>query len=447
VILLDTPGLQAWRGGRILSDTIESMPTNGANEAKDRQDLQALAQELVQRARTEGVDLVGPGGLLTGLTKTVLETALDVELSEHLGYDKHDPVGRGSGNSRNGTRAKQVLTELGPVEVDVPRDRAGTFEPVIVKKGQRRLDGIDQIVLSLTARGLTTGEVCAHFAEVYGASVSKDTISRITDRVLEEMNDWLHRPLDRVYPVVFVDAIVVKVRDGQVVNRPVYVAIGVTVGGERDILGLWAGDGGEGAKYWLQVLTEIKNRGVEDVCILVCDGLKGLPDSVSAVWPLTIVQTCVIHLLRNTFRYAGRQDWEKIAKDLRPVYTAPTETAAAARLEEFAETWGARYPAVVRLWRGSWAEFVPFLAYDVEIRKVICSTNAIESLNARYRRAVRARGHFPTEQAAIKCLYLATRSLDPTGRGRARWIIRWKPALNAFAIAFEGRLTPTTTNQ
>jgi putative transposase len=445
VILLDTPGL-AWRGGRILSDTIEPMPTNGAKQAKDHRDLQALAAELVERAKTEGVDLVGPGGLLTGLTKTVLETALEAELTEHLGYDKHDPAGRGSGNSRNGSRGKTVLTELGPVEVDVPRDRGGTFEPVIVKKGQRRLDGIDQIVLSLTARGLTTGEVSAHFAEVYGATVSKDTISRITDRVLEEMTDWLHRPLDRVYPVVFVDAIVVKIRDGQVVNRPIYVAVGVTVAGERDILGLWAGDGGEGAKYWLQVLTEIRNRGVEDVCILVCDGLKGLPDSVGAVWPLTIVQTCVIHLLRNTFRYAGRQDWEKIAKDLRPVYTAPTETAAAARLEEFADTWGARYPAIVRLWRGSWAEFVPFLAYDVEIRKVICSTNAIESLNARYRRAVRARGHFPNEQAAIKCLYLATRSFDPTGRGRARWIIRWKPALNAFAIAFEGRLTPTTTN-
>jgi putative transposase len=329
----------------------------------------------------------------------------------------------------------------------VPRDRAGTFEPVIVKKGQRRLDGIDQIVVSMTARGLTTGEVSAHFAEVYGASVSKDTISRISDRVLEEMNDWLHRPLDRVYAVVFIDAIVVKVRDGQVVNRPIYVAVGVTVTGERDILGLWAGDGGEGAKYWLQVLTEVKNRGVEDVCIRVCDGLEGLPDSVGAVWPLTIVQTCVIHLLRNTFRYAGRQDWEKIAKDLRPVYTAPTETAAAARLEEFADTWGVQYPVIVRLWRTSWAEFVPFLAYDVEIRKVLCSTNAIESLNARYRRAVRARGHFPTEQAAINCLYLATRSLDPTGRGRARWIIRWKLALNAFAIAFESRLTPTTTNQ
>ncbi len=428
-----------------MTEIIEGMP-NGTDATDSRIDQQQLARDIVEQARAQGVELVGPGGLLTGLTKTVLETALEAEMSEHLGYDKHAPEGRNRANSRNGSRAKTVLTELGPVEIEVPRDRDATFEPVIVRKRQRRLDSIDQIVLSLTARGLTSGEVSAHFADVYGASVGKDTISRITDRVVEEMTEWCNRPLDRVYPVVFIDAIVVKVRDGQVVNRPIYVAIGVSVNGERDILGLWAGDGGEGAKFWLSVLTEIKNRGVQDVCILVCDGLKGLPDSVAAVWPLTVVQTCVIHLLRNTFRYAGRQDWDKLAKDLRPIYTAPTAAAAEARFGEFAETWGDRYPAVVRLWRSSWAEFVPFLDYDVEIRKVICSTNAIESLNARYRRAIRARGHFPNEQAALKCLYLATRALDPTGRGRARWVIRWKPALNAFAITFEGRLHPTTTN-
>src|SRR3954452_15899746 len=359
-----------------MTDTIGPVPA--------RIDQQQLAQELVAAGPAEGGAPVGPAGLLTGLTKTVLETALDAEMSEHLGYDKHDAVGRDGGNSRNGTRSKTVLTEIGPVEIEVPRDRDASFEPVIVKKRQRRLDGIDEIVLSLTARGLTTGEVAAHFDEVYGAKVSRDTISRITDKVLEEMTEWQNRPLDRVYPVLFVDAIYLKVRDGQVTNRPFYVVVGVTVDGRRDVLGIWAGEGGEGAKYWLQVLTEIKNRGVEDVCILVCDGLKGLPDSVSAVWPRTVVQTCVIHLLRYTFRYAGRQDWDRIAKDLRPVYTAPTENAAAARLEEFAETWGARYPAIVKLWRGSWAEVVPFLAYDVEIRKVICSTNAIESLNARY---------------------------------------------------------------
>jgi len=409
-------------------------------------DQQQLAQELVEKARAEGVELVGPGGLLSGLTKSVLETALETELSEHLGYDKHDPAGRNRANSRNGTRSKTVLTEIGPVEIEVPRDREGTFEPVIVRKRQRRLDGIDQIVLSLTARGLTTGEVSAHFAEVYGAKVSKDTISRISDKVVEEMAEWRNRPLDRVYPVIFIDAIVVKVRDGQVVNRPVYVVIGVTVNGERDILGLWAGDGGEGAKFWLSVLTEIKNRGVDDVCIAVCDGLKGLPESITTTWQYATVQACILHLIRNTFRYASRKDWDELARDLRPVYTAINAEMAAVRFDEFADKWGARYPAIITLWRSAWEEFIPFLDYDVEIRKIICSTNAIESLNARYRRAVRARGHFPTDQAALKCLYLVTRSLDPTGRGRARWTMRWKPALNAFAITFAGRLTPSTTN-
>jgi transposase-like protein len=411
-----------------------------------RVDQQELAQQLVEAARAEGLELVGPGGLLTGLTKTVLETALEAELTEHLGYDKHDPAGHHSGNSRNGTRSKTVLTEIGPVVIEVPRDRDGSFAPAIVKKHQRRLGGIDQIILSLTARGLTTGEISAHFAEVYGASVGKDTISKITDKVIEEMTEWTQRPLDRVYPVLFIDAVHVKVRDGQVTNKPVYVAIGVTTHGERDILGLWAGDGGEGAKFWLQVLTEIKNRGVQDVCILVCDGLKGLPDSVTTTWPQTIVQTCVIHLIRNTFRYASRKDWDAISKDLRPVYTAPTEAAASARFADFTNAWGTKYPAISRLWTSAWTEFIPFLDYDTEIRRVICSTNAIESLNARYRRAVRARGHFPTDQAALKCLYLATRALDPTGKGRARWAMRWKPALNAFAITFEGRITANITN-
>jgi transposase-like protein len=421
-----------------VTETIEPMPA--------QIDQQQLAQELVDKARAEGVDLVGPGGLLSGLTKSVLETALEAEMSEHLGYDKHDAAGRNRGNSRNGTRSKTVLTEIGPVEIDVPRDRDCTFEPAIVRKRQRRLDGIDQIVLSLTARGLTTGEIAAHFDEVYGAKVGKDTISRITDKVVEEMAEWRTRPLDRVYPVIFVDAIVVKVRDGQVVNRPVYVVIGVTVNGERDILGLWAGDGSEGAKFWLSVLTEIKNRGVEDVCMVVCDGLKGLPESITTTWSLATVQACILHLIRNTFRYASRKDWDELARDLRPVYTAVNAEIAAVRFDELVDKWGARYPAIVTLWRNAWEEFIPFLDYDVEIRKIICSTNAIDSLNARYRRAVRARGHFPTDQAALKCLYLVTRSLDPTGRGKARWAMRWKPALNAFAITFEGRIVPSSTN-
>jgi putative transposase len=241
--------------------------------------------------------------------------------------------------------------------------------------------------------------------------------------------------------VLFVDAINVKIRDGKVANRPIYVVMAVTVEGQRDILGLWAGDGGEGAKFWLQIFTELKNRGIDDVLMLVCDGLKGLPDAVEAVWPATIVQTCIVHLLRNSFRYASRADWDKVAQALRPVYTAPSEAAATEHFLEFSEAWGGKYPAVVKLWSDAWAEFVPFLSFDVEIRKVICSTNAIESVNARIRKAVRARGHFPTEGAALKCVYLAIMSLDPTGKGRKRWTQRWKAPLNAFQIAFEGRLT------
>jgi transposase-like protein len=401
-----------------------------------------LIAMLVERARSEGMQLTGAGGLLQQLTKRVLESALEGEITDHLGYDKHDPAGRNSGNSRNGSRAKTVLTDIGPVEVKVPRDVAGSFEPQIVRKRQRRLTGVDEMVLSLSAKGLTHGEISAHLVEVYGAEVSKQTISTITDQVMEGMAEWQNRPLDRVYPVLFVDAINVKIRDGKVANRPVYVVMAVTVEGTRDILGIWAGDGGEGAKYWLQVFTELKNRGLDDVLMLVCDGLKGLPDAVETVWPRTIVQTCIVHLLRNSFRYASRADWDKIAKALKPVYTAPNESAAAERFGEFQDVWGKKYPAIVNLWENAWAEFVPFLSFDVEIRTVICSTNAIESVNARIRKAVRARGHFPTEAAALKCVYMALMSLDPTGKGRKRWTMRWKAPLNAFQIAFEGRLTP-----
>jgi putative transposase len=329
----------------------------------DEVDPQQLAEQLLAQAKAQGVDLVGPNGLLNRLTRNVLETALEAEMSEHLGYDKHDVAGRTGGNSRNGTRAKTVLTEIGPVQIEVPRDTDASFTPQIVRKRQRRLAGVNDIVLSLSAKGLTTGEIAAHFHDVYGATVSKDTISRITDTVVAEMNEWCNRPLDPVYPVIFIDAICVKVRDGQVTNRPFYVVIGVTVAGERDILGLWAGDGGEGAKFWLAVLTELKNRGVADVCIAVCDGLKGLPEAISTVWERTVVQTCVIHLLRNTFRYASRKYWDEMARDLRPIYTAPTEAAAKDRFDEFADKWGAQYPAIIRLWRNAWAEFVPFLDY------------------------------------------------------------------------------------
>jgi transposase-like protein len=269
--------------------------------------------------------------------------------------------------------------------------------------------------------------------------VSKETVSRITDKVIEEMNEWASRPLDAVYAAVFIDAVVVKVRDGQVANRPFYAVIGVSVDGRKDVLGLWAGTGGEGAKFWMSVLTDLKNRGVRDVFFLVCDGLRGLPEVVEQVWPRTIVQTCIVHLVRNTIRLTSRRDWDELKRWVKPLYEAPNPDAAAVALEELAEKWGKQYPAMVRLWRNAWTEFIPFLDYDIEIRRMICSTNAIESLNARYRRAVRARGHFPTEQAAMKCLYLVTRSLDPTGTGAARWMMRWKPVINAFAITFGDR--------
>ena len=426
----------------VITDEDAKTPDVGVVVELDELDQQLVGQ-LVDRARSQGLRLTGEDGLLAQLTKTIIESAAEGEMDDHLGYAKHDPAGRDGGNSRNGARTKSVLTDIGPVEVAIPRDRDGTFEPQIVRKRQRRLSGLDSLVISLSAKGLTHGEICAHLAEVYGASVSKQTISTITDRVIEGMSEWQTRPLDAVYPVVFIDAINVKIRDGNVANRPIYIALAVTVDGTRDVLGLWAGEhgDGEGSKYWLRVLSEIKNRGTQDVCIVVCDGLKGLPDAIANVWPAAITQTCVIHLLRNSFRYASKKDWAAIAKDLKLVYTAASESAALDAFVAFTETWGQRYPAIIKLWENAWAEFVPFLAFDKEIRSVICTTNSIESLNSRIRRAVNARGHFPTEQAALKCVYLAIRSLDPTGKGRQRWINRWKAPLNAFEIAFPGRLT------
>ncbi len=428
-----------------MTATLDGVPSKRKDKPEPTAE-QRAAEELVARAREQGLSLTGPDGLLKQLTKTVLETALNQELTEHLGHDKHAPAGNEAGNVRNGSRPKAVLTESsGQVAIEVPRDRDGSFEPQIVKKRQRRLSGVDEMVLSLYAKGLTTGEICAHFAEIYGASVSKETISRITDKVLEEMTDWCNRPLDEIYAAIFIDAVMVKIRDGQVTNRPIYAAIGVTLAGEKDILGLWAGTGGEGAKFWMSVLTDLKNRGVRDVFFVVCDGLKGLPEVVGNAWPQAIVQTCIVHLIRNTFHLASKRDWDALRRDVKPIYTAVNATAARAALDTLKEKWGARYGAIIRLWENAWTEFIPFLDYDVEIRKVLCSTNAIESLNARYRRAVKARGHFPTEQAALKCLYLVTRSLDPTGQGKTRWAMRWKPALNAFAITFGDRFPAAET--
>lgn len=400
------------------------------------------AEELVARAREEGVELTGDGGLLTGLVRQVLQTGLEVELEDHLGYEPYDPAGRGSGNSRNGTSRKTVKTEIGDVELAVPRDRNGTFEPVTVPKHQRRLDGLAGNVISLYAKGMTTGDIQSHLAEIYDTQISRETISKITDQIVEDMLAWQHRPLDRLYAVVLIDAIVIKVRDAQVANRPVYVAIGVNLDGERDVLGLWLGPtGGEGAKQWMTMLTELKNRGVADVLIVCCDGLKGLPDAIRVTWPDATVQTCVVHMVRNSLRYASKKHWSTITRQMRTIYEAPTVEAAQARFGEFADEWRATYPAMITSWENAWGEFVPFLEFPVELRKIVYTTNAIESLNARFRRAVRHRGHFPNEQAALKVLYLVATTRRPNRENMTGRIHGWKHILNALTVHYGDRIT------
>ena len=401
-----------------------------------------LADQLLGRAQAEGADLLGPDGLLSQVTRAVLERALAEEMTGHLGYDKHDPAGRGSGNNRNGSTGKTVLTDVGAVDLAVPRDRNGTFEPQIVRKGQTRLKGFNERIIALYARGMTTRDIRAHLREMYDVEVSPDLISRVTDGVLEELQEWQSRPLDRVYPVIFIDALMVKIRDGVVTNRPVYLAIGIDCEGAKQVLGLWVGPtAGESAKFWLTVLSELRGRGVADVCIVCCDGLTGLPDAISVTWPQAMVQLCVVHLIRASLRYASKRYWTPLAKDLRAIYSAADETAAAAALEDFAAAWGERYPAIIRLWRAHWPEFTPFLAFPPEVRRVIYTTNLIESMNSRLRKVTRNRGQFPSEQAALKVLYLAVRNLEdyrtPNTGIRSSG---WKQALQAFTIYFDGRI-------
>ncbi len=408
-------------------------------------DIAALAEQLVASAADRGVALTGEEGLLTALTKQVLQQALEVEMSRHLGYDKHDQAGRNRGNSRNGSTPKTVTTEIGKVTIDVPRDRDGSFEPAIVEKHQRRLAGFDDAVISLYAKGMTTGDIASHLEEVYDTTVSRDLVSAVTAKVSEEMRAWQNRPLDAVYPVIIIDAIVLKVRSGTVANRPVYVAMGVNMDGYRDVLGMWVGpSGGEGAKQWMTMLTDLKNRGILDACIVCCDGLKGLPDAIGAIWPDAIVQTCVVHLVRNSLRYSSQKDWQKITQGLRAIYTAPTAEAAELEFEGFAELWGQKYPAMIGVWRNAWSEFTPFLAFPQEVRTMIYTTNAIESLNARFRAATRRRGHFPDEQSALKVLYLASQQRSASSRGFDRnpggRVNNWSTVLNVLSLTYGDRL-------
>ncbi len=401
-----------------------------------------VADQLVAAARNEGINLTGEGGLLTGLVQRVMQVSMETELTDHLGYEPHAVEGRGSGNSRNGYYPKTVTSEIGDIHLEVPRDRNGTFRPQTVPVGQRRLDGLDAQVISLYAKGLTTGDIAAHLFDSFDLSIDRSTISRITDAIVDDMTAWQSRPLDTVYPVLLVDGIRIKIRDGTVTNRTVYVVMGINMNGDRDILGLWVGPpGGESAKFWLGVLSELKNRGVNDVLMLCCDGLKGLPDSARAVWPLVDVQLCVVHLVRNSLRYASKKDWSAITRQLREIYTAPSIGAAEMAFEAFAQEWEATYPAMIKSWRDSWDAFEPFLEFPAELRKIVYSTNAIESLNARFRKAAVRRGHFPTDQAALKVLYLTAierrkNRQNPTGR-----VHGWKQILNTLSIHYADRLT------
>jgi transposase-like protein len=401
-----------------------------------------LIDELMAKVRSDGLQLLGDGGLIAEFSKRILERALDEELTDELGYERGDPAGRGSGNSRNGTTPKTVITEVGAVELDVPRDRNGVFEPRIVPKGVTRLKGFNDNVVALYAGGMSTRDIRKTLKRFYGVDVSPDLISRVTDGVLDELAAWQARPLDRVYPIVYIDGLVVKVRtNGRVINRCAYLAVGVDTDGRKHVLGVWLGDGGEGAKFWLSVLTELKNRGVEDVIFCCCDGLKGLPDAIEATWPAASVQTCVVHLIRASIRYCSWKDRKTITKALRPIYTAPSVEAAGDAMDTFELEYGDRYPGIVKLWRDAWERFIPFLAYPPIIRKIVYTTNLVESVNYQMRKASKTRGHFPDDDSAVKLLRLVARDLTTTRGGVAGTGTQgWKEALNSFEIYFPGRL-------
>jgi putative transposase len=444
-------------------------PARGAGSAREaiNQMLDAgLLDDVMERVDAGGLALTGEGGFLPEMIKAVLERGLAAELTGHLGYEKGDPAGRGSPNSRNGTSPKTLATEVGDVPLDVPRDRAGTFEPRLVPKGARRVGGLDEVIISLYAGGMTVRDIQHHLARTLGTELSHDTISKITDGVLEEVKAWQSRPLEEIYPIIYLDAIVVKVRDGhQVRNRAAHIAVGVDLDGIKHVLGIWV-QASEGAKFWAGVCAELRNRGIRDVLIVCCDGLTGFPEAVEATWPSTTVQTCTVHLIRAAMRFVSYQDRKKVAAALRPIYTAPTVEAAETELLAFAESdLGRKYPAAVATWENAWERFIPFLAFPPELRKIIYTTNAIESLNYQLRKIIKNRGHFPNDDAVIKLLWLAIRDIeDKRARQRAKEkgvpanerkapgrlvegavVQGWKAALGALALAYPDRLAPYLT--
>src|SRR6201996_1440370 len=422
-----------------------------------------LLDRVMSQAESGELALTGEGGFLPEMVKAVLERGLAAELTSHLGYDKGDPAGRGHPNSRNGTTPKTLETEVGRVPLAVPRDRDGSFEPALVPKGTRRAGGLDEMIISLYAGGMTIRDIQHHLARTIGTELSHDTISKITDAVAEEVKAWQGRPLEELYPVIYLDALVVKVRDGhQVRNKAAHIAVGIDLDGIKHVLGIWV-QATEGAKFWAGVCAELRNRGIRDVLIVCCDGLTGFPEAVEATWPQAMVQTCTVHLIRSSMRFVSYGDRKKVAAALRPVYTAPTVEAAETELLAFADSaLGRKYPATVQAWERAWERFIPFLAFPPEVRKIIYTTNAIESLNYQLRKIIKNRGHFPGDDAVIKLLWLAIRDIeDKRARERAREkgtprstrkaparlvegavVQNWKQALGALSLHYPDRLAP-----
>ncbi len=402
---------------------------------KDRRISNELLDELLAGASSEQ-EIAGPGGVLAQLTKRLVERAMEVELTDHVGYEPHQEPPGGAENQRNGTSPKTLLTEHGQVRIDAPRDRDGSFEPRIVRKRQRRFQGFDDKILALYSRGLSTRDISAHLEEIYGVQVSRDLISKVTDAVMDDVREWAKRPLEDIYPIVFLDCMVLKIRDGGTVQRKaLYLALGVTLDGDRDVLGMWFQDT-EGAKFWMQVLNDLKTRGVRDILICCVDGLKGFPDAIEAIFPATTVQTCIVHLIRSSLKYVPRREREQVARDLKPIYTAINAEAAQAELETFDEKWGQRFPVITQAWLNAWEHVIPFLAFPAEVRRIVYTTNAIEALNRQLRKAIKTKGSFPNEDAARKLIYLALQNAVPQWT-RSR---NWTAALLALKIHFGDRV-------
>ena len=395
-----------------------------------------IIDELLKNCKTSE-DIFGKDGLVKQLVKALSERALQAELTTHLGYEKHDSKGKNSGNSRNGTSTKAVTGEFGHTELAIPRDRSGTFEPQLIQKGQTRFDGFDTKILSMYARGLTTRDIQAQLQDLYGVEVSPTLISNVTDAVLDEVKTWQSRPLDRVYPIIYFDALIVKIRvDKQIVNKAIHLALGINMDGEKELLGMWSNTT-EGAKYWLSVLTELKNRNLQDVLICCCDGLTGFPAAIEAVYPKAKVQLCIVHLIRQSLRYVSWKDRKNLAADLKMIYSAATLDDAESALSEFNEKWDNQYPTISKIWLRHWDNITPFFSYPPEIRKVIYTTNAIESLNMTLRKVIKNKRIFPSDESAFKQIYLALQNISK------KWtmpIRDWKPALARFTIEFDGRI-------